>query len=83
MKLSENQMEFLKSYTPENRLFTTGSEVAKIREIIPATPQCRDAVVEFYDKLFESADSREQGYDYMKAMQSVTSVIDYIRSGMI
>lgn len=83
MKLSEKQMEFLKGYMPSDRHFTIEEEIAKIREIIPATQECRNAVVKFYDELFESAENREKGYDYMTAMQSVTTVIDHVRYGLI
>lgn len=83
MKLSEKQMEFLKCYMPSDRHFTSEEDIVKIREIIPATQACRNAVVKFYDELFESAETREKGYDYMTAMQSVTTVIDHVRYGLI
>lgn len=83
MKLSEKQMEFLKGYMPSDRHFTSKEDIVKIREIIPATLECRNAVVEFYDELIESAENIEKGYDYMTAMQSVTAVIDHVRYGLI
>lgn len=93
--LNSSRKEFLKNYLPENQLFTSELEIELIKDkfnLMNYTPEMlielRNDVVRFYDDLMDNEmEWDDEGIlhrtskfdDYLVAMQSVTSVIDYIK----
>ena len=86
-KFNPEVKQFLKGYMPADKYFTSFKEIELVenklglkglsREEIDAV---RNTVVMFYDNLmdneFELNGRTEKYYDFVTAMQSVTSVID-------
>lgn len=81
----ELNKEFLKSYFPKNRFFTSNEEIEmvdknillsgeQISELDKKTiNEIRNQVVEFYDPLI----SREDDFKYMTPMMSITSILEH------
>ena len=80
---SKKQINFLNSYCPKNRFFTTNDECNLIIEILGLKcltlyemSACRNEVVKFYsDKM------KRFNEDIMSSLQSVTAVIDHYSKG--
>jgi hypothetical protein len=80
---SKKQIDFLNSYCPKNRFFTTNDECNLIIEILGLKSltlyemsACRNEVVKFYsDKM------KRFNEDIMSSLQSVTAVIDHYSKG--
>jgi hypothetical protein len=74
VRLGKNQKEFLRTYCPEDRMFTSEEEMIKIANVLKLIgkdylqlSRLRNAVVQFYS---------EKEVFCIPAMQSVTAVID-------
>lgn len=78
----EINKEFLKDYTPENNFFTSAKEMKLVESVLQLNDktyeeltEIRNEVVKFYSEIMASV-SREESFEYMDALQSVTAVID-------
>lgn len=74
----------LKEYRPENPHFTSVGEVRQIEEhlrikkLSKTELRClRDLVVYIFTSWMNEAHSKEESIEYMRAMQSITTVIDF------
>lgn len=82
MELNE---EFLKSYFPKDRFFTSNEEIEFVNKSIllsgekvsdldrKSINKIRNQVVEFYDPLI----SRKDDFKYMTPMMSITSILEH------
>ena len=91
--MTEKQIQFLFNYVPKDNMFTSKEEIKLISETLGLNNMTyhdslhfRNDVVKYYSGLMESEiileDEVYKGrtdkfYDYMRAMQSVTTVIDH------
>lgn len=79
--LTTEQKNFLTSYRPAEKHFTSKKEIKQILEVLKPDNETRNEVVDFYDKLLDNAyignTRTEEYYDIMEAMMSVTAVLDF------
>ena len=78
----ESMESFLSGYAPKNRGFTSNAEIKKISKALgldgksyKELNETRNNVVKYYSNLMKGDDRIK----YMPSLQSVTSVIDYIK----
>ena len=78
VRLGKNQKEFLRTYCPKDRMFTSEEEMIKIAGVFKLVgkdylqlTRLRNAVVQFYSEKEDFC---------IPAMQSVTAVIDYYKT---
>lgn len=81
----ELNKEFLKSYFPKDRFFTSNEEIELVNKSIllsgekvsdfdrKSINKIRNQVVEFYDPLI----SRKDDFKYMTPMMSITSILEH------
>lgn len=81
----ELNKEFLKSYFPKDRFFTSNEEIELVNKSIllsgekvsdldrKSINKIRNQVVEFYDPLI----SRKNDFKYMTSMMSITSILEH------
>jgi hypothetical protein len=79
--LTTEQKNFLTSYRPVEKHFTSKKEIKQILEVLKPNNETRNEVVDFYDQLLDNAyignTRTEEYYDIMEAMMSVTAVLDF------
>ena len=81
-KGSVNRIEsFLSSYKPKDRSFTSNAEIKKITDVLgldemsaSELTEARNNVVRYYSRKMDDGN-----FDFMPSLQSVTSVIDYVK----
>lgn len=87
-ELSQNQIDFLREYAPKDRMFTSSLEMKRIISkfgldegiSVENMRAIRNSVVRFYSNLQRGlliGGTEEKLDRNMKALQSVTAVIDY------
>lgn len=87
MKTYVQRLMELKDYAPENMFFTTGEEVARVRQALGLEEMhtelelrnMRDMTVLYYDSKIDRALEHDDKHGFnrlMNAMQSITAVID-------
>lgn len=79
--LTTEQKNFLTTYRPTEKHFTSKKEIKQILEVLKPDNETRNEVVDFYDQLLDNAyignTRTEEYYDIMEAMMSVTTVLDF------
>lgn len=79
--LTTEQKNFLTSYRPAEKHFTSKNEIKQILEVLKPNNETRNDIVDFYDQLLDNAyignTRTEEYYDIMEAMMSVTAVLDF------
>lgn len=80
---------FLSNYRPANDMFTTYDEIAEIERELglegktkEQLTEARNEVVKYYSeaiRVLDSMNERDEAYNTMLAMQSVTAAIDHLK----